>query len=456
MTKKSFVLISLILFFLIFTIAWASEGHIKSRDDFTGIKNTSSSINKVATQSTFEGTTFLVDYRDSDLNADVSTGSNLATFAATRGVSNPATYMNSSGVLQKTETSNVGRFTEGYYDSSGFTAFSKKGLMIEGASTNLLKNSGNIISSADGWTDDGGTLTESRTISAPDGTTEATRFTTGTDNDVIYQVTGATAGGVYTFSVWLKTSGSATIDLTLKEQGGDFSFYGSDTKTITSDWRRYTLTATKAADGNPIRADISDIDSSETLDAWGAQLELQPFVTSYIPTVASTLTRNAESLTYVISGNRTAATEGMVVKLAPGFASSLTGNKTITSTDTKDRLMRFDATNDVDFAPNITDEAGTLVPDLINDSWTANAEMTLGSNSKAAGSDGAECFFNGVADGTNDSATYTGKAWGTDFYIGTENDGSTSPLQGTIFSIAFFNRVLTAGEHLSLHNSNQF
>ena len=42
-------------------------------------------------------------------------------------------------------------------------------------------------------------------------------------------------------------------------------------------------------------------------------IEKSPFATSAIPTTVAALTRNKEVLNYTTSGNRTAATESMVV-----------------------------------------------------------------------------------------------------------------------------------------------
>ena len=100
--------------------------------------------------------TFLADYGDESLDADYSRGSPTATFSASRDATHPATYFDSSGVMQKTETSNVGRFNYGYYDTSGYHAFTTSGVLIEEACMNYLKTTifdadGNADGIADNW-----------------------------------------------------------------------------------------------------------------------------------------------------------------------------------------------------------------------------------------------------------------------------------------------------------------
>ena len=58
----------------------------------------------------------------------------------------------------------------------------------------------------------------------------------------------------------------------------------------------------------------------------------------------------------------------------------------------------------------------------------------------------------GIRDtGTNND--FTPNAWGTYFWVGSENDG-TNQLYGTIFSIAFFDKVLLANEQKFMHDTD--
>jgi len=434
------------------------------------------------------GLTFYKDYRNTDFNADYSIGNRSATFAASRGSSNPATYFDSSGVMQKTETSNAGRFNYGYYDTSGWTAFSNRGLMIEGASTNYLKQSlfaadGNSDGIADSWASDT-SVAGSVTWSLVDASSD---FNVGTTvNAQRWQYTGEagddgtkkanlkyadTAAGsfvqndVATISFWIKGSLSgSTFDVNVTEADvGEVvgtSHNDTDILTLTDSWVKYTYSFVCVdADCDRLRAFLqaTDIGNGDTVDVYIAcpQIEKQPFATSFIPTTTAALTRNAETLKYEISGNRTAATESCVVKVAPEYKDTPGGSTfcRVTDTDTKRRMVSFKGNNnDVAVEPNATDNVTCNVGNLVNEAWVANKEMTLGYNMQSGTSPYVAGFYNGVADGGNETSDdFTANAWGTYFWVGSNASGQTQ-LFGTIFSIAFWDRVLDGGEHTTVHN----
>ena len=422
---------------------------------------------------------------DDNINADYSVGSGTATFAASRDATHPATYFDSAGVMQKTETSNAPRYNYGYYDTTGYHAFTQAGVMINGASTNYLTYS--IFSSdagaglATGWSVSE-TLVGSETTTLVDisstfnvGTTvnsQRIAYTgnAGDANDgyYIYQDTAAASfaqNDNVTVSVWIK--GEATVG-TLKMSfceynnlaaAGTWHQSSSFLSSISStEWRRFTYSATCAdVDVDHLRIAVytDDVDANETFDIQIAciQVEKLPFATSFIPTTTAALTRNAETLKYPMSGNRSAAVESCVVKVAPSYANTVIPNGGyLTTTDTKDRRF-YTISNDVYLYPNVTDTVGSAITDIINDTWTANAEMTLGYNVQSTGNPNASGYYNGVADGTDTNTDFTSPTWGTYFWVGSKNNG-TLQLNGTIFSIAFFDRVLTDSEQLFMYNKD--
>ena len=188
------------LFLVAFLCLFATNAHADIFDDFLLL--TSGSILPA-------GNTFYADYSDGLLDANKSSGSPTATYAATRGASNPATYIDSSGAIQTTTISNVGRFTYGYYDSSGYTAFTKAGLMIEGARENLTTRSSELDNAT--WSSGISANVTANSWTAPDGTVTGDTIAVAGDNDgQVRQIFAATlsAGATYTVSFFAKSSAS--------------------------------------------------------------------------------------------------------------------------------------------------------------------------------------------------------------------------------------------------------
>jgi hypothetical protein len=187
------------------------------------------------------------------------------------------------------------------------------GLLIEEARTNLLLNSAAFGS----WSATNGNPTiNSNVIVAPDGTVSGDKFIPGTANgyQLVYQT--AASSGTYTFSAYAKageynqlmlwtdsptTFGTSVFNLTngtIVQTGT-----GHTNLIITSvgnGWYRCSITAATtsatptfymgiAPNGNTGGTFAGDGFSGGFL--WGAQLEAGSFATSYIPTVASTVTR---------------------------------------------------------------------------------------------------------------------------------------------------------------------
>lgn len=236
------------------------------------------------------------------------------TFTRTTGASNPATYVNSSGVITAA-TSNQPRFD---YNPIALTC---KGLLIEGSRTNLLTYSSDLSNAA--WTKSSvnttGTPPYVDVQTSPDGTVSADKFipTASAAAANFARSFSVTSGSTYTFSFFAKAAEQTKLslvsnivsayrvsvfNLTTKTVQSTASGWSASVTPLANDWVRCvcTFTATSTAS---VAFQISNNSAGWTGDGtsgiyiWGAQLEAGASATSYIPTTTTALTRNADVAT---------------------------------------------------------------------------------------------------------------------------------------------------------------
>lgn len=252
-----------------------------------------------------------------DLNLDFTRGVLDPRITFTR--STTATFTGSNGLIQ-TAAINAPRFD---YNP---TTRAPLGLLIEEQRTNLVTYSSDYTNAV--WTKTDTTVTASSSI-APDGTNTGTLLTQGSAGLAeVYAAISITAGTTITYSRYVKAGNSrwyrlqvknggltsfayAWFDLTNGVVGGTSVIGGVATisgNTITSvgnGWFRLTFTVMiGAAFTTAVFAGSSVTNNNEattisggTRLEWGNQIEAGAFATSYIPTVASQVTRSADVAT---------------------------------------------------------------------------------------------------------------------------------------------------------------
>ena len=182
---------------------------------------------------------------------------------------------------------------------TGVPRITDRGLLIEGAATNFVRQSQTLTAAE--WSGVGMTRTAGHAI-APDGTMTADRieFAAGTS-----YVSSSTSGGcptntTVTMSFWAKAVSAGHIIASRSGASGLFALH-----TLTTSWQRFTWTflshstteVAQLANGGL----VSGASATSDFHVWGIQLEVGSNATSYIATTTAAVTRPVDTMTSTIS-----------------------------------------------------------------------------------------------------------------------------------------------------------
>jgi hypothetical protein len=227
---------------------------------------------------------------------------------------NTATVINSSGLVT-TINADLPRF-----DYTLNTGGDCKGLLIEEARTNLFLQSNDVSNAA--YTVSNVTVV-ANSSTAPDGTLTAAKATiTNTAANQFFQYNlSSFAGQTLTVSFHGKADSPMTLQSHISDSvAGEFFF-----PSLTTTWQRFTYTMTQAVTSPNTGFFISlNTNSTTPFYIWGVQLEVGAFSTSYIPTEAATVTRNADVATMTgtnFSDWYSAGAGGIVASVLPSTVS---------------------------------------------------------------------------------------------------------------------------------------
>jgi len=174
--------------------------------------------------------------------------------------------------------------------ASNGTRINSAGL-VEVVPWNLLTYSQTFSNGA--WIDaSSGTVTKTSGFADPNGGNTAFKLVGNNASSWIANDIGAVQANNYTFSIWLKTDSTASVDLLMSYGTTDTS-----TKSITSTWQRYEFTASRSATAG-LYGGIN-VGNGVNIYAWGAQLNIGSTAKPYFPT---TDRLNVPRLTYQNGG----------------------------------------------------------------------------------------------------------------------------------------------------------
>ena len=190
------------------------------------------------------------------------------------------------------------------------------GLLIEESRTNLLTYSSDYTNAV--WTKTNTTITSAANV-APDGTQTAQKVveSTSSSGHELYEAVTLVSGNSYTWSGYFKAAGRNWVAFLAQDASGNTTYFdlqngvvgtnaSGNTASITSvgnGWYRCTLTRTVSGTSGYWHILTASANNTVTYTGdgfsgyfvWGAQVELGAFATSYIPTVASQVTRAADA-----------------------------------------------------------------------------------------------------------------------------------------------------------------
>ena len=327
-------------------------------------------------------------------------------------------------------------------------------LLLESQRSNLVTYSEQIDNAA--WGKTNATITANSTIS-PDGTQNADKVIADTTNGVHrIEQDKATAAQVATQSVFAKASGYNFIAV---ENGGELAYFNISTGVVGSvsggtasiqdygnGWYRCILTATALNSKSYIYICSADNvitfagDNTSGVFTWGAQFEANAsYVSSYIPTLASSVTRLADEAFKTGISSLIGQTEGtMFVEIdSPQF---LSGSYIGISDGTTSNRQIFGF-------EGASGNSGAL---RLYGFWTfIYGTFASGEKIKVAlayKNNDFALYVNGTQAGTNSGATISG----TLSQFGFNSGASAQSYQGNVYQTELYKERLTNAELATL------
>ena len=238
--------------------------------------------------------------------------SNLGDFVVTRSASNSATRVNAAGLIE-TVLDNVPRLD---YPLGGITA-GCPALLVEPLAQNQMIQSQDLSLA---FPSQANTTPSANVSISPDGTQNADRLTfvttggyrlrnfsivsgTSYTATLFYKNVDFTTGNIFSFQVSDGVVAAMRVNInpvtnTITQAAGPFTNVSSSIENYGNGWYRVRLSGTASSTGGGWYELVTN--ATKSIDLWGFQFETGLVATSYIPTAASPVTREAETCTATV------------------------------------------------------------------------------------------------------------------------------------------------------------
>lgn len=230
-----------------------------------------------------------------------------------------ATYFDKFGVM-RTASAGVPRID--YNPVTGEC----RGLLVEEQRTNLLSYSEQFDNAA--WIKNNITVT-TNTTTAPDGSLTADTVQINNTSNYLYAVRGVSSNQPYGFSFFAKLGTANSLKLGVYDETNKsyiIPLTNYENLLNPNTFSRISVNFTTSPGCMNIRLYIlGDTNSTGTVILWGAQLEQGSVLTSYIPTVATQVTREADVVKIPQSFTNTKLKNTSTIQIEAKSAALVTG-----------------------------------------------------------------------------------------------------------------------------------
>jgi hypothetical protein len=190
-------------------------------------------------------------------------------------------------------------------------------LLLEPTKSNLIQYSETFDNAY--WTKLGTafTITSNNAIS-PSGELNASTINVTNNDNILYKsIPLSSSQSNWNFSIYAK--GTGTFDMNIRLNSATLT---TETKTLTNEWQRFDVSATRTPTITSVESYI-ELNTSSTYQIWGAQVE-ESYPTSYIPTQGATATRVAETCNQTPPSGIIGQTEGTLFVEYSALSNDLT------------------------------------------------------------------------------------------------------------------------------------